>query len=135
MSDESRFTLLQSDGGIKARTEADKVMHPSCLSPTAPTGRWLQLLWSRSSIFKSMIRFIPSSDYSFPGVTDIFQDDNTRMHRVHILKRWFREPETSFSHVAWPPQSVTPFENLGDVLEKALYPTLPSSIQDLGEKL
>ncbi len=33
-SDESRFTLFQSDGRIRVRREADEVMHPSCLVPT-----------------------------------------------------------------------------------------------------
>ena len=37
----------------------------------------------------------------------------------------------------WPPESrLNPIENLWDVLEKTLHsgPTLPSSLQDLGEK-
>ncbi|KAF7659613.1 hypothetical protein LDENG_00295490 [Lucifuga dentata] len=33
-SDESRFTLFQSNGCIRVRREADEVMHPSCLVPT-----------------------------------------------------------------------------------------------------
>ena len=35
-SDESRFTLIQIDGCITVRGEADEVMHPSCLVPSAP---------------------------------------------------------------------------------------------------
>lgn len=33
-NDESRFTLLQSDGHIRVRKEVDEVMHTSCLVPT-----------------------------------------------------------------------------------------------------
>ena len=33
-SDESRFPLFQSDGGIRVRREADEVMQPSCLVST-----------------------------------------------------------------------------------------------------
>ena len=50
-----------------------------------------------------------------------------------IVKKWFREHETSFSVQTF----IDPIENLWDVLEKALRSgqTLPSSIQDVGETL
>ncbi len=44
-SDESRFTLSQSDWCIRVRREVDEVMHPSCLVPTVQACSGSAMIW------------------------------------------------------------------------------------------
>ena len=44
-SDESRFTLFQSDGGIRVRREADEVIHPSWILSTVQACGGSAMIW------------------------------------------------------------------------------------------
>ena len=39
----------------------------------------------------------------FPGGMDIFQNDEVRIQEIQMVKDWFREDKTSFSHMDWTP--------------------------------
>ena len=59
-SDESRFTQFKTDGHIRGRRKADKVMHPSCLVPTVQAW-WVS--WSGLSSATLCAQNIRSADY------------------------------------------------------------------------
>jgi transposase len=80
-----------------------------------------------------------SMDFYFTDGSGIFQDDNVRTHRTHVVQSWFSEHEGSFHHMVWPPKSpdLNPVENLWDELEMKLrgLSPLPSTLDDLSQKL
>jgi len=133
-SDESRFTQFQSDGSIRITREVDEVIHPSCLVPTVPACRgsamiWGCCRWSGRGSATLWGQRMKSADYPnilndqvSPSVDAWAYSKMTRIHRAHIVKEWFREHETWFSLMGWPPQSpdFNPMENLWDALEKTL---------------
>lgn len=43
--------------------------------------------------------------FFFPDSTFMFQDSNARVYQAQTMNKWFKEHETSFSHVSWPTQT------------------------------
>lgn len=72
----------------------------------------------------------PSMDFFFPNPTGILQDDNATIQQALIVKEWFREHKTTFTHMDKPPQSpdLNPIDNHWDVLDKTLHSGNSSNI-------
>ena len=158
-SDESRFTLFQSDGCTlkkrRVRRGADEVMHPSCLGPTVQVCEGSVMIWGCCSWsgLEVWVQHYVSREWGqlttwIYWMTKLFHlwtffllwwlGHNPRSQCQDSLgPNWVRLVQgawdKSFPHVDWPRESpdLNLFGNLCDVLEK----TLPSSMQGLGEKL
>lgn len=121
-SDESRFTLLQSDRCIMVRRKANKMMHPRCLTPKVQTcggnvicacyrsrfsiiyvgKKWLHM----TNWIYRMTRFFGKWIFIFPNGTAIYLDDNAKIHGAQILNEQFRQHAVRlFSQMDWLQQS------------------------------
>lgn len=75
----------------------------------------------------------PSIVFFFPDGMGIFQDDNAWIHQAQIVG----QGHGLAINESRPSPDLNPTPNLWDELEKTLHSgqTLPSTIQDLGEKM
>ena len=91
------------------------------------------------NILGTYVQVHPSMDLYFPDGSGIFEDDNARIHRSHVVQDWCRDHEGSFSRREGISQSpdFNPIQNLWDQLERDLRAVtpLPSSSKDLSQRL
>ncbi len=141
-SDESRFTLSQSDWCIRVRREVDEVMHLSCLVPTAQACWGSAMIWVAAvGQVKVQQRYVPKEWGQLTTwiywMTRLFHQwiysslmaraySKTTMPEFIRLKLGKSGSGSMRHHFhTWighqcPESDLNPIENLWDVLEKTL---------------
>ncbi len=129
-SDESRFLLQHSDGGVRVWHKEHESMDPSCLVSTVQTGGGGVMVrgiipWHtlgplvpiehhlNATAYLSIVadHLHPFMTTVYPSSDGYFQQDNASCHKAHIISDWFLEHDNEFTLHKW---------HLWDVVEREI---------------
>ena len=149
-TDESRFTMFQSDGPTFVRRRAGEQLRDDCVVPTVKFNGGGIMMWGAMSYRGTGLLTRVTGNLNAVGYIDILgnsavpsahflgygnnfwlQDDGAPCHRARIVHEW--KNDNGIQSLLWPPQSpdLNPIENLWWDIKKALRTRQSANLNEL----
>lgn len=152
-SDETRYTIFNSDGMRRVRRPVGQRFNPRFVTPTVKHGHGSVFLWGCFSwnsigpihfiqgimdalVYRDILQdtMLPYAEWEMP-LRFIFQHDNDPKHKSRVVTEWLAREQLRV--LDWPSQSpdLNPIENLWEEVERRIRTEIFRNKQALVDKI